>query len=312
MKKVPFKKPPTSQYKKPEFYWRGGNTYREQEYITDEYKKALAEYRLAELELKQIEAEVADADVKLNERQGYTTALAEYLDGDTDGFTEEFQLKQDLSRIEREIKDDEDRLESLQAVHNPAVAAGLQKEKAYYMIEIQRGTKSICLASEEAKNAKEQLAACTVNSKYRQARMLEFQLDKVQRKKKYLRGLVTRTKNQFDKTRPPQSLNTNEARTERYAYLDGIEMKMAMAMYEEKKHRRPNKHANYINFLIDQIEELNARMSEIGLESEMVDTEQLRQKYLGNGEEDENDNKKKKSDSKEENENENHDNSNEI
>ena len=35
--------------------------------------------------------------------------------------------------------------------------------------------------------------------------------------------------------------------------------------------------------MIDQIEELNVRMSEIGLEDDCVDTEALRDKYFGNG-----------------------------
>ncbi|OHT10582.1 Psp-related protein [Tritrichomonas foetus] len=298
--RVPFKKPPPSQYKKPEFYWRGGNTYREQEFITDEYKKALMEYRIAEQELRQVETEVAQASTTLNEREGYTTALAGFLDGDTDGFTEEVSLKQQLFQLESEIRHDEDELEKIQAVHNPAVASGLQKEKAYYLIEIQRGTKSICLAEEESTRAKEQLAACTVNSRYRQALQLEYQLDKLQRKKKFLRSLVTRTKNEFDNTKPAQTLATNEARTERSMYQEGIELKMALGRAEEKQQRRMQKHANYLNFLIDQIEELNVRMSEIGLEDQIVETEPLRDKYFGdkNEEEDEDEERKPENEDK--------------
>ena len=294
--KAPFKKPPASQYRKPEFYWRGGNKYREQEYITDEYKKALMEYRLAEQEYRQVETEVSQASTTLSERSGYTQALAGFLDGDTDGFTEENELKQKLFQLEQEIREQENELEKRQAVHNPAVASGLQKEKAYYLIEIQRGTKSICLAEEESEMAREQLSACTVNNKYRTALQLEFQLDKLQRKKKFLRSLVNKTKYQFDTMKPNPPQNTQQAKDERAAYHEGIDLKLQVLEAEEKLERRPQKHANYLNFLIDQIEELNIRMSEIGLEDEIVDTEALRNKYFGdeNEEEDSNENNENK------------------
>ena len=103
--KAPFKKPPASQYRKPEFYWRGGDKYREQEYITDEYKKALMEYRLAEQEYRQVELEVSQASSTLSERSGYTQALAGFLDGDTEGFTEENELKQELFQLEQDIRE---------------------------------------------------------------------------------------------------------------------------------------------------------------------------------------------------------------
>lgn len=281
--KPPFRKPPTSQYRRPEFYWRGGDTYREKEFVADEYKKALAEYRQAEQELKIVQAEVAAASETLSERDGYTTALAGFLDGDTDGFTEEVQLKQELAYVEREIAEYEAELQRRQAIHNPAVSGALQKEKAYYLIEIQRATKAIENAQDESLHAREQLAACVVNNKYRNALQLESQLDKKLRKKKYLRSLVNRTKYAFDSRRPVTVTQTDEARSQRLAMQSGIELKMSIMRAEERVERRRQKHTNQINYLIDQIEELNVRMSEIGLESDCVDTEALRDKYFGNG-----------------------------
>lgn len=280
--KAPFKKPPTSQYKKSEFYWRGGDKYREQEYISDEYKKALMEYRQAEIEYQQVENEVAMASTTLHERSNYTKALAGFLDGDTEGFTEENDLKRRLYQIEQEIRDEETELEKWQEVHNPAVASGLQKEKAYFLIEIQRNAKAISMSEEETELSKEQLSACTVNKKYRSAQQLEYQLDKLQKKKKFLRNLVNKTKNEFDNLKKDKPENTPEAKIERSLYQEEIDLKMTLMGGEEKKERRAVKHKNHLNFLIDQIEELNLRMSEIQLEDQMVDTDQLRDKYINN------------------------------
>ena len=302
--KPPFRKPPTSQYRRPEFDWRGGDTYREKEFVADEYKKALAEYRQAEQELKIVQAEVTAASETLLERDGYTTALAEFLDGDTDGFTEEAQLKHELACVEREIAEHEAELQRRQALHNPAVSGALQKEKAYYLIEIQRATKAIENAQDDSLHAREQLAACVVNNKYRNALQLESQLDKKLRKKKYLRSLVNRTKYAFDSRRPVTVAQTDEARSQRLAMQSGIELKMSIMRAEERVERRRQKHANQINYLIDQIEELNVRMSEIGLESDCVDTDSLRDKYFGNGAEEAQQPEEKKEDVEEANEEE--------
>ena len=187
-KNAPFAKKQSSQYAKPDFYWRGGNVLREKEYLNDEYKKALAEYRRAELELKQVERECSDASQILNERDKYTSALANFLDADAEGGQTEIYKKQQLRKYEAEIKEVEQELIEARAVCHPAVASGLQKEKAYLLIEIQRNLKAIDLAEEQHEIAKRQLAACTVSNKYRQALGLEGQLQELTSKKNYLRN----------------------------------------------------------------------------------------------------------------------------
>jgi hypothetical protein len=278
--KTPFKKPRTSPYQVPAFYWRGGDALREREYLSDEHRKALTEMRRAEQDLLRVRAETEHAVNVLRERDGYTSALVSFLDGDANGFRTENQLKEELSQLEREIVDTENVLREKRANQNPGIAQSLQKEKAYYQIDIERQIKAIENFAEEKQKAKQSLAELAITPKFSTAIYLEYQLDKLKRKKKYLRALVNRSKLDFDSATPVSAGQSPEARTCRSALYDGIEITMETIRAQEKSERRPQKHAAFINFLIEQVEDLNTRMIEVGMEADVEDVPALKQRYL--------------------------------
>jgi hypothetical protein len=188
MKRVPFSKPAASQYRIPAFYFRGGDVLREREYLADEYRKALGSYRRAALTLRQIEADLKVADRTLNEREGFTNALSNFLAADAEGNRTEQDYKQRLMRVESEIKDLELELQQARAVHHPAVCAGLQKEKAYWQIEVQRTQKAGDLAGEQRDADKRRLVELTVSRRYQTSWDLETKALDLSRKNQFLRA----------------------------------------------------------------------------------------------------------------------------
>lgn len=253
---------------------------KEKEYLTDEYRRALTDFRKAEFELKTIEAEFQQAQETLREREEYTSALANYLDSDAEGGQMESEYKKRLAELEEEIRQAELELQEAKSVHHPAVASGLQKEKAYLLIENQRATKAINLANEQGDNTKKQLAACMASNKYRNARELEGKHQELVKKRGYLRGQVNQIKKEFDDTKPvslPQSKESREART---SMLPMVELQEKLNRENEKKQRRPKKWDARISRMIDDIEEMNERLTEIGLQDQVVDVEALRAKYF--------------------------------
>jgi hypothetical protein len=278
--KGPFRRPAASPYRRPDFYWRGGDVLREQEYVNDEYRKALIDYRRADQELKRVRNTLQSASQTLSERTGYTQALAGYLDGDTQGLSEETELRAELSELEREVTEHQVELSRRQAYGNPGVSAGLAKEKAYFLIEIERTVKGMENADDEMRHKKEELAAVAICQKYITGLQLEYDVFQATEKKKFLRQLVNRTKAEFDAIKPPPPDISNETKTERFALQGSLDAKMASLKLKENVENTPQKHNNYVNFLIQQIEELNARLTDLGLESETVDTEDLRTRLL--------------------------------
>lgn len=288
MSKAPYPKRQSAQYKAPAFYWRGGDILKEREYLADEYKKALADYRKAEYELKMIEDELANANETLHEREGYTTALANYLDADAEGNQTEQDCKRQLADLELEIQEAEAELQQVKAVHHPAVSSGLQKEKAYLTIEMQRTVKAIDLTSEQQNDEKRKLAEISISKKYQTAVDLETKMMEMRRKSQFLRSLVNKNKKDFDNTKPVQTIHTDNARQERSVMSQVIDANYSLTRTTEKEKRRPGKWNNEIDRILIQIEDLNQRMSELGMnEDQMVDIEALREKYFANSEEDE-------------------------
>ena len=278
--KAPFSKKPTSQHTKPEFYWRGGNALQEREYLADEYKKALAEYRKVEFEYRQLERECAEKSQVLNEREQYTSALANYLDADAEGGQAEQDIKKQLAELETDIQESEIELQEAKQVHHPAVASGLSKEKAYLLIEMQRNTKAIDLANEQHENGVKQLAACMVSSKYKNACDLEAQRSELVSKKNFLRSQVNKYKKEFDITKPCPTQQSSEAKMQRSVLSPQVDLDIVLERGEEKKQRRNKKYGNRISRIIDQIEELNERMMDLGMDDDVVDTEELRNRYF--------------------------------
>jgi hypothetical protein len=279
--KTPFQKPPTSQFRRPDFYWRGGDVLREREYLSDEYRKALTEMRKAEQELLRVRAQVENATATLRERDGYTCALAGFMDGDTEGFHTENDLKEELVQLEQAIAEHEKILKQKHATHNPGVAGTLQKEKAYYLIDIERQMKAIENFDDEKQAAKRVLAVNAISPKFRTAIYLEFQLDKVKRKRRYLRALVNQSKAEFDSKKSVTAGQSPEARTCRIAMQHGIDLTMELYRAKEKLERRPQKHAAFLNFLIEQCEDLHTWMVENQIEDDAFDAVKLRLQYLG-------------------------------
>lgn len=273
---------------KQQTYWRGGDSLKEKEYLMDEYRHALTDYRKAEFDLKQVENEYKEAQETLREREEYTSALANYLDSDAQGGQQESEYKKRLAELEQEIKQAELELQQVKAVHHPAVASGLQKEKAYLLIENQRTAKAIDLACEQGSMTNKQLAACMASNKYRNAKELEGKQQELTRKRAYLRGFVNRVKKEFDGMRPVGGPQTDEARVQRAALVPKVEIDEILRREEEKKQRRPKKWENRLARMIDDIEDLNDRMIDLGMEDQIVDVDALRQKYFPSEEKQEN------------------------
>ena len=286
MSRAPFSKRPPSKSAKEEFYWRGGDSLREKEYLKDEYKKAVADYRKAQMEYQKVEQDLQKTNEQLKERESYTNALSSYLDNDTEGSTQEQEYKKKLVELESEIKKAEEELSEARAVQHPAVISGLQKEKAFMMIEIQRQSKSLDLRDEQNDANKKQLAACVVSQKYHNALLLEGEIEKLSRKRAFLRSQVNKRKQEYDaltsqgnhqqQLRSIQQINKEE----RQAGIEVAELELIKGRLLEREQRRVNKWNMETNRYLKFIEELNQRMKDIGIEDQVEDVEALREKYI--------------------------------
>ena len=282
----PYPTRPSSQFAAPAFYWRGGDTLHETETLSDNYKKALSDYRKAELEVKEIERRINDAKQTLHERETMSNTLVNYLDQDADGNNAEIGYKKQLIEVQQAIKDAESELQWLKRLQHPGVASSLQKEKACLMIDMQRQVKEIEMARAQHENDLRKVAEIEISPKYQSALELEGKFSELQKKKNFLRQLVNKNKKDFEMTKPvrkthidEQNLRSRDSRSERATLLSNIDVEQSLDRANEKKKRREAKWNNQIERLINQLEDLNTRMEELGIEDETVDIDEIRRRY---------------------------------
>ena len=278
-KKVPFsKRTPPSQHAKPDFYWRGGDVLKEREYLQAEYNQLIVEKVKADEELEQAKQQVSESRVLLKEREGYTEALAGFIETDADSALEENKLKKELSQLEQQIQEAEEELEKYQSQLGANIILTLQKEKTYYTLETQKADKALKNAKSDGDLYRNNLALCMTSSRYRKGVDLEFKVDKTIKKRNYLRQMVSRAKNENDRIVPPRNpVQTAEGKEERRVLSNGIDTKLAILITEEKLQRHPIKHRTELEHLLKQIEDLNDRMVDVGCESGIVDIDKLRE-----------------------------------
>jgi hypothetical protein len=208
----------------------------------------------------------------------YTNALAAFLERDVSASEKECELKGYYRSLEAEIHMEQQRLDVIRKVHNPAALAALHNECAFYLMEIQSRRRTLAVAVEQQNEAMRQRAACTVNGQYREALDLEGELQRVLNKKLHLRLLVAKTKIEFETIRPTPPERDPESDAERVAMRARIKLSIERMRQQERRKTRPPKRAIAVNRLLAQIEELNARMRDIGLDGEIVDTAELRER----------------------------------
>jgi hypothetical protein len=275
-----FAKRPPGQTRAPPFYWRGGDVLTEQEFLRDEHRLALIDLRLAQQTLVRVNADVAEASSVHREREGYTNALAAFLEQDVSCAKQETEMRDRLRKLEGEIDLLHTRLTQLRGLQNPAAAGSLQKEKGYYWIEIQRGQQEIQTNVDKGNEAKRQMAACTVNKRYRDAIRLADECRRLTEKRQRLRVMTRQAQLQFQAMHPTTPLVDAESRAEREALRNSIEAHIDLMRMEDRSICRKAKRRAQLEFFIRQVEELNGRMKALGVTEGVVDAEEIRARMI--------------------------------
>jgi hypothetical protein len=278
-------KRPPGQFRVPPFYWRGGDVLNEQEFLRDEYRTTLADHRSVQGRLRLVNADVSEATSVLHEREGYTNALAAFLEQDVTCAKQEAAMRERLRQIEAEIESLHFRVSQLRATQNPATANILRKEHAYFWIEIQRGQQEIQTAIAKGDEAKRQMAACMANGRYRDAIRIEEEYRRLTKKRHRLRVMTSAAQLEFQALKPITALQDRESREERVALWRNLQAQMELVRMEDRSDRRTAKRRGQLGFWIGQIEELNQRLVDLGVEEGVIDCAALRERMMPDGEE---------------------------
>ena len=275
-KKEPFETKPPSQYRKEEFYWRGGDPLTEQETLREEYRAALNQYREAERQKKEIERQLYEAQDTLSEREGYTSKLATFLDGNPDEQREENAKRQILREKETEIREKTQQLDEYKHKQNKSFAGTLQSELAFLMIEIQRTEQTVTVSEKSKIDSKRQHAALECNPLFQQVQFKEFYADYLQQKNKSLKQCVEDRNKAVALAKTEMAGRDRDSWDQRNKMEGNIEIKIANRELQRKLDFHKAKHKAYIDYMFHVIESLNDRMDDLEMEEDKVDIQDLR------------------------------------
>jgi len=231
--------------------------------LNEEFEKILSQYNSYYNELQQLEIEIKKQEAVLNEKHEYSTALASYLDKDTDLLIEESQMRDQLSKVENSIESYEKILQNLKSKYNPSVLFSLNKEKSFLLMEIYRGNESLRSAKSQKDIFENQLAACSVHSRYLEFKKLNAHMKKLNHKLSSMRSLSKGSKRKYDEIKLSQILlQSPEAAEVRKIYRTGIDIRVNNYFLNEKLERLPQKHKIEMEMLKSFMEELDIRVKE--------------------------------------------------
>jgi hypothetical protein len=163
-------------------------------------------------------------------------------------------------------------------MQRPAATAILQNELAFYLIRAQENAKMFDRCKTQNIELHRQIAACSVNNRYREAIRLEHQLTRVLDKRQHLRMALSQTRIAFEHLKLYPLLLDSESTGERVRLRRNSEKHIELLRAKERLDTRPTKRRSQFENFFSQIEELNDRMKTIGLEKEMVDVGKLRER----------------------------------
>lgn len=264
-----------------QFYFRGsGDDYHEPEYLTQQMRGLVSDFRSSESELARVQETLREKSSALQSKKKQSMRMSQLTSADYQIIKEENQLKSDLSTVEQEIKDEAETLAKIKAHCSIQNTAGLQKELVLLNLEMQKAHTLIDDKGQEIEHAKLRNIELTISDKYMMYRELENKLDKVKRKRAALRQIVDDRMNAMNYLKVPVLDSSLEVRTSRTVLQKRVQPRIAEQWQEDRRQRRGEKYSRKIASLIEIIECLNERMSELDMEDSMVDTHELREKYL--------------------------------
>ena len=273
-------RPRTSKTISNESYWRDSDKYNQKEYVLDQFRRAKVEFQHAENELSQVQNKLNEKSAILNDKNNYYKRLETATGKDTTK-SQEIELRKKLYDIEVQIKEAQAKSDQLNKMRSPSYFSNLFQEKTAISLESQRITSQIEELDELIDDRVIKLAQLCISDKTQSAYSLEVHYSKGQHKYKHLRDKVSRLKNDLDLMQPIKPLSPDCEKELRDFCSEMMNERMILYNIEEKYNQKIYRYNEDINNLLGQIEELNLRMMDLGMdEGNLVDVEELKKKYI--------------------------------
>ena len=157
---------PRGTYRIPPVYFRGGDTYKEPEYIDDEAKKAISQFRLTKQELIKARTEYSAAENEGCFAEEYTMQMAENLGENSKATTENNDLRQRINKATVEMEKLDREIQQIKARICPSELSPLVNEQASFIPDLESLNHQIQRSQTKILNNKRRIAQTLISSQY--------------------------------------------------------------------------------------------------------------------------------------------------
>lgn len=281
---------PPGTYQTPQFFWRGGDVYKEAEHLQGEYIQAKTDYIKAKKELDEVTKEYQAVSEQFDNKEGQAVALASALGGVSSATEENAKLQKEIARLSIEINEIEQKITEAKQRSNPTYIGQLEKERATTYVSVERMQHSCDQTDKEIEEMKRELYEILTSDKWREACQINAEHNIVLREQKKLKSDVNKAfeeqnyaTKQTDGTIRVRTVDNPQlqALTGLISQRDDLQNKLFAATHDRcmaQIYRRV-----ILSSKLDQIEQLNDVLKELNMDDDVIDVEALRQKHLPEG-----------------------------
>ena len=122
----------------PNFYWRGGDLYKEPEHLQSDYMNAKNEHSKAKKELDEVKKEYEQVSEMFASKDKQAVALASSLGGDSKTTKENAELNKQIAQLTLDISEIEEKITEASNRAMPSYIAQLERERSSTYLSVER------------------------------------------------------------------------------------------------------------------------------------------------------------------------------
>ena len=281
---------PHGTFQTPSFYWRGGDEYRDSEYVRYNYLQAKIDRDKAEKELKNVKDEYSEITEKYSEADNHAVAVSKVLGKGSKTTTENSEKFDEIQKLTNQIQKLEEKIADANAISNQMYLNNLLKEKGEIYVNIEKQSLDMNARQTEIDGYLKQYIDILVSEQWREANDSTAQFNITSKERRRIRQVVEKffaDQNYGEEIKQQPELDighklrsTGDSRLVELINLlhEKNDLYKQVQEAEHQRYMAETYKQCVVRQKINMLERINYAMNELGLEP--VDTEELYTKYI--------------------------------
>lgn len=279
---------PPGTYQAPQFYWRGGDEFKEAEHLQSDYLQTKREHSKVKKELEEIQNEYREVNEALTNREEQAVALASSLGGASATTGENSRLNKEIAKLTVEISDIEEKITEASERTQPVYLAQLERERSQIYVAVERLTHDLESTQKEIHDLNQEYYSLLTSDEWMDANMINSQYQIINRERLKLRSEVNKhfeDQNYAKESKPDTSNRTKKSISSTANVAELLDQsEIYQNQLNSASHNRfmaQTTRKVLVATKLDIIAQLNTILSDLNLEE--VNIDELKDKYLPDG-----------------------------